>query len=303
MDKILLFLIIFLPFSILAQGAPKIQIPLNQVNIQEIIRSLPISEEQKKDLIERFIRQFPLPAPSATTSPVPSPIPSPVSGESNTENLVGPMVPGKGKVELKEGTLEIKVKVPSAGLKLGVRKEEVKELQKILKELGYLPKEFEINDYFGPSVRDAILKLQREKGLPATGYFGPMTKELLEKLLEEKLKEVEKTEPVEVDVECLKKAVQTKEEELSKERRAYLEKIEKARESRKEKFLSALDIKEPKARKEALVQAQKEYLQEVTRASLQWHEAKSRILNLFKEASKICKAPVESEILIEDKDF
>lgn len=302
MDKILLFLIIFLPFSILAQGAPKIQIPLNQVNIQEIIRSLPISEEQKKDLIERFIRQFPVPAPSATASPV-QPVPSPVSGESKTENLVGPMVPGKGKVELNEGTLEIKIKVPSAGLKLGVRKEEVKELQKILKDLGYLPKEFEINNYFGPSVRDAILKLQREKGLPATGYFGPMTKELLEKLVEEKLKEVEKTEPAEVDVECLKKAVQTKEEELSKERQAYLEKIEKARESRKEKFLSALDIKEPKARKEALVQAQKEYLQEVTRASLQWHEAKSRILNLFKEASKICKAPVESEILIEDKDF
>jgi len=65
-------------------------------------------------------------------------------------------------------------------LNVGMRGEEVKQLQLRLQDLGYMTKTVVANGNFGPATKAAVLKLQQEHGLkPALGYVGPGTREVL----------------------------------------------------------------------------------------------------------------------------
>lgn len=57
-------------------------------------------------------------------------------------------------------------------LRLGLKGQDVKELQDALKALGYL-KINNTTDYFGSMTRQALMDFQRAMGLEVDGYFGP----------------------------------------------------------------------------------------------------------------------------------
>lgn len=67
-------------------------------------------------------------------------------------------------------------------LRLGNKNEDVRNLQKYLNNIGFTisksgpgSKGNETN-LFGPATKSALIKFQKSKGLPATGFFGPMTR-------------------------------------------------------------------------------------------------------------------------------
>lgn len=58
---------------------------------------------------------------------------------------------------------------------------DVKQLQEILKNLGYLSDTVKISNYFGPATFSAVKSYQQAKGLPSTGFVGPLTIKALTK--------------------------------------------------------------------------------------------------------------------------
>ncbi|PLX27295.1 hypothetical protein C0581_03500 [Candidatus Parcubacteria bacterium] len=71
----------------------------------------------------------------------------------------------------------------SSFLSFGDSGEEVKQLQLKLQELNYLSQDIEVNSHFGPSTKEAVMKLQQEHNLtPAQGYVGPGTRAVLNSL-------------------------------------------------------------------------------------------------------------------------
>lgn len=68
-------------------------------------------------------------------------------------------------------------------LELGIRNNEVKELQKFLNNSGFILAEAgpgspgNETEYFGELTKQALMEFQKEKGIePALGYFGPLTR-------------------------------------------------------------------------------------------------------------------------------
>mgnify|MGYP001454230350 CR=1 FL=1 len=59
-------------------------------------------------------------------------------------------------------------------LKLGMKHDDVKELQDLLKRKGYFTYK-ESTAYFGPITRDAVVRFQRDSRLAADGIVGPNT--------------------------------------------------------------------------------------------------------------------------------
>jgi hypothetical protein len=66
---------------------------------------------------------------------------------------------------------------------------EVKELQKLLDDLGYELGEAGIDGRFGPDTQAAVKKLQRQYGLKADGIVGPETSALMARLAKRRAKE------------------------------------------------------------------------------------------------------------------
>jgi peptidoglycan hydrolase-like protein with peptidoglycan-binding domain len=66
-------------------------------------------------------------------------------------------------------------------LKYGMENNEVKELQKALKVLGYFT--LEPTGYFGPRTKQSVIAFQMIKNLPQTGFVGPLTRAELNKKL------------------------------------------------------------------------------------------------------------------------
>lgn len=67
----------------------------------------------------------------------------------------------------------------SRGLALGSRGNDVKELQEMLYDNGYLSASS--TGYFGPMTKAAVVKFQKEGGLNPSGYFGELSRKQHEK--------------------------------------------------------------------------------------------------------------------------
>lgn len=65
------------------------------------------------------------------------------------------------------------------GLQQGHRNDDVLHLQRLLQAKGLLPQD-SATGYFGPATHRAVRELQKQKGLPDTGFVGNMTLEKLE---------------------------------------------------------------------------------------------------------------------------
>ncbi len=75
------------------------------------------------------------------------------------------------------GMMPILVSSFSRNLTVGSRGEDVTRLQELLIGRGYLASN--ATGYFGQLTKAALIKLQKERALPATGFFGPMTRAVL----------------------------------------------------------------------------------------------------------------------------
>jgi putative peptidoglycan binding protein len=64
-------------------------------------------------------------------------------------------------------------------LSLGMNGASVTALQQKLQALGYFSASFTPTGYFGLITKQAVIKYQEDKGLPATGYVGSMTRATL----------------------------------------------------------------------------------------------------------------------------
>ncbi len=67
----------------------------------------------------------------------------------------------------------------SRGLALGLRGDDVKELQEMLREKGFLAASS--TGYFGPMTKAAVMRFQKEGGITPTGYFGELSRKQHEK--------------------------------------------------------------------------------------------------------------------------
>jgi len=62
-------------------------------------------------------------------------------------------------------------------LSLGVTGEDVQNLKKILRQLGYFTGN--VNNVFDDSLKNAVIKFQAENGIPQTGNLGPLTRDAI----------------------------------------------------------------------------------------------------------------------------
>ncbi len=72
--------------------------------------------------------------------------------------------------------------VPEKNLSFGKTGIDVVALQNILIAKGYLSANLNTG-YFGAKTKVALMKLQKENGIPAIGMFGPMTRSYLKKMI------------------------------------------------------------------------------------------------------------------------
>jgi len=73
-----------------------------------------------------------------------------------------------------KGVVDVVNVVPRT-LSLGMRGEDVRELQKNLKTLGYFTFG-SLTDYFGQYTKSAVIKFQKANGLNAEGFYGPLSR-------------------------------------------------------------------------------------------------------------------------------
>jgi len=195
---------------------------------------------------------------------------------TNTDSLV-PLV---------TSATTVTAEVPQVNLKPGVRNAYVKKLQQILKDLKYLPQELQITDYLGPKTKEALMKLQKEHGLPAVGQFGPATRNLLKRLIQERKEVLDIT----VDIACMKTAVEKRETALLDAYKAYSTKIQAAYETRKNDLLAAWSITDAKERQTAVKNAWNKYHQSVKTAFSEWKKSEKTAWSEFLKEAKNCKA-------------
>ncbi|GIW66661.1 MAG: hypothetical protein KatS3mg095_0559 [Candidatus Parcubacteria bacterium] len=200
--------------------------------------------------------------------------------------------------------------VPLKNLKLGMRHEEVKKLQKILKDLGFMPNNLSENDFFGQQTRSAVIKFQKSQGLPATGFFDEKTRDALRDYLNKKLEiKKQKLENLQkktilnefwanltstldktVSSTCMKSAVEKRENSLLLGWENYASKVKTAHETRKNEILSAWQISDARQRQEAIKTVWEKYRKIITEAKVEWNQLKKNAWLTFYQESKKCRA-------------
>lgn len=178
--------------------------------------------------------------------------------------------------------------VPEADLQPGTRSAHVKKVQAMLKSLGYLPADIEITENFGPKTKEAIINFQRANGLPALGFFGPVTRAALKQKLQGVGAEavIDKN----VDIACIKTAVEKRENTLLSAYDVYSGKLRTARETRKTNLLAAWSIQDPKERHVAIKAAWDKFYQNTKAAMVEWNQSRKAIWIQFAQDAKNCKA-------------
>ena len=178
--------------------------------------------------------------------------------------------------------------IAEVNLQPGIKSAHVEKVQEALKALGYLPSDLQTTEYLGPKTKEAIIKFQKEKGLPATGFFGPVTRAALKKGLQESEMGavIDKT----VDIACMKTAVEKRENALLSAYDVYAGKLRTARETRKTDLGVAWSIKDPKERHTAIKAAWEKYHQGVKTATIGWNQSRKTIWTQFVQDAKNCKA-------------
>lgn len=176
--------------------------------------------------------------------------------------------------------------IAEVNLQPGIRNVYVKKVQEALKALGYLPSNLETTEYLGPKTKEAITNFQRAQGLPTTGSFGPMTRAALKKGLQGSGAVIDKN----VDIACMKTAVEKRENALLSAYDVYVGKLRAARETRKTDLLSAWSIQDPKERHTAIKAAWDKNRQSVKTATTEWNQSKKTIWIQFAQDAKNCKA-------------
>jgi hypothetical protein len=184
------------------------------------------------------------------------------------------------------------VSVPETDLQLGHKNVSVKRLKEALKALGYFPSDFKPNKYFGRKTREALIKFQKDNNLPASGFFGPLTRQALKRLL---LAEAAEATTTKIDLNCMKTAVEKRENSLISAYTTYTDKVKTARETRKSDLLNAWTIENWKERRAAINQAWINYRKSVRSAHLEWISARKSAWSQFEIDRKQCKAPATGE--------
>lgn len=184
---------------------------------------------------------------------------------------------------LAQTTSTQEVEVPEVNLRQGDRGPAVKKIQQILKDLGYLL-DVEPTEYFGPKTREAIKKFQEDNNLPATGYLGPATRKALRKKLEELYKKV--------DIQCIKAAVEKRENALLEAWNNYVSTTTAVRQTRKSDLLAAWSIEDPKQRNSAIKSAWEKYRESIKNAHIEWLKARNTVWVQYVKEAQNCKAPL-----------
>jgi len=180
--------------------------------------------------------------------------------------------------------------VPEMNLQPGVKNLYVKKVQEILKNLGYLPSDFEITEYFGPKTKEAIKNFQKANNLPATGFFGPATRNMLKTHLQARGATGRVVIDKDVDIVCMKTAVEKRENALLSAYDLYTSKLKTASEARKTDLLAAWSIQDPKERQTAVKIAWDKYRQNVKTATIEWNQSRKTVWTQFTQDAKNCKA-------------
>jgi murein L,D-transpeptidase YcbB/YkuD len=176
--------------------------------------------------------------------------------------------------------------IPDVDSRVGERGVHVKKIQEILKELGFLPADFETTEYFGPKTREAIMNFQKAKGLPATGFFGPITRNALRGHFSSDKKEVIDRN---VDINCMRTAVEKRENAILAAYDTFTQKIRNAHQTRKTELLAAWSLQDPKQRHDALKSAWEKYRNSVKEAQKEWQQNRRTIWVNFVQEAKNCR--------------
>lgn len=178
--------------------------------------------------------------------------------------------------------------IAEVNLQPGIRNPNVKKVQEALKAMGYLPSNLETTEYLGPKTKEAITNFQRAQGLPTTGFFGPATRAALKKGLQNQGNGavIDKN----VDIACMKTAVEKRENALLSAYDTYAGKLRTARETRKTDLLAGWSIQDPKERQTAIKTAWDKYRQSVRTATIEWNQSRKTIWIQFAQDAKNCKA-------------
>jgi hypothetical protein len=179
--------------------------------------------------------------------------------------------------------------VPETNLSPGIRSPHVKKVQEALKALGYLPAGLETIENFGPKTRQAIIKFQKDQGLPAFGFYGPATRAALKNELFRKSVSIIVLDK-NVDIVCMKTAVEKRENALLSAYDTYTGKIKTARETRKTALLAAWSIQDPKERHSAIKAAWEKYRESVKTARNEWNQSRRTIWIQFAQDARNCRA-------------
>ncbi len=182
----------------------------------------------------------------------------------------------------------VETTVPEVNLWAGTRSPQVMKVQEILKSLGYLPADLKPTENFGPLTREAVKKFQQDHGLPAFGFFGPATRAALKNRL--KAKAGEAVIDRNVDINCMKTAVEKRENTLLAAWDSYSGKIKTARETRKTDLLAAWSIQDPAQRHAALKAVWEKYRNSAKTAEIEWRQSRKTIWSQFTNDVKACRA-------------
>lgn len=170
----------------------------------------------------------------------------------------------------------------------GIKNIYVKKVQEALKSMGYFPSDLETTEYLGPKTKEAIINFQKSQGLPALGFFGQATRNALKK----KLQEAGTGTVIDrnVDIVCMKTAVEKREVALLTAFDAYSAKLKTARETRKTDLLAAWSIQDAKERHTAIKAAWEKYRQAVKAATKEWNQSRRGTWTQFAQEARNCKA-------------
>lgn len=180
--------------------------------------------------------------------------------------------------------------ISEVNLQPGVRSPHVKKAQEVLKALGYLPSDLETTENFGPKTKEAIINFQKANGLPAAGFFGPATRNALKNRLQGSGAAGGAVIDKNVDIVCMKTAVEKRENALLTSYDTYAGKLKTASETRKTDLLAAWSVQDPKERHTAIKAAWEKYRQNVRTARIEWHQSRRTIWTQFVQDAKNCRA-------------
>ncbi|MCS7200939.1 MAG: peptidoglycan-binding protein [Patescibacteria group bacterium] len=205
------------------------------------------------------------------------------------------------------------LEVPQVILKPGMRHGENKKLQRILKELGFMPDNLATTEFYGFHTKRGIIKFQKSQGLPPTGVFDERTRQALsdyinkrsEYLRNKKMKSPDEvlsklTENLDQNVSstCMKLAVEKRENALINGWENYHSKMKIAYENRKNDLISAWAIQDPKQRQEMIKTAWQKFRQARVIALTEWNLTRKNIwLDFSREAVRCQATVVEQETL------